>query len=300
MFVSLLIRRTFWIVDIVVVVCAVLLGTSIYNKLTLVPELPAMEGTQDSPGDINRNMESVSTFKALDERAIFGEQTFNKQEKIEEPPPPPPQEEVKATKLNLKLKGTFPLMPRSLSTAVIEDVSKRKTDVYTEGDAITAAAILEEVFQRRVTILEGTGANQTRTYLSMDEPNLDSADTPPTSSRPVALPSAPAGTEIIPINRDDLLAKVQQDPAGFLGDTNVEPVMAGGKISGWKVTNVEGNEELEKLGVKDGDEFQDINGIRIDSYEKAIEVVQKFYNAREIRIKVMRGGAPHTIRYRVR
>ena len=54
-----------------------------------------------------------------------------------------------------------------------------------------------------------------------------------------------------------------------------------------------------KLGFKNGDIVQSINGISIDSREKLLEVAQRFGNASNFRVGILRDGKPRALTIRL-
>ena len=68
-----------------------------------------------------------------------------------------------------------------------------------------------------------------------------------------------------------------------------------GRTVGLKVTNLQNHEVFRKLGVREGDVFTTVNGLKLDSLPKAYELARKFENSRSLRIGIIRNNRPHFI-----
>jgi hypothetical protein len=79
----------------------------------------------------------------------------------------------------------------------------------------------------------------------------------------------------------------------------VTPVYKDGRVQGVQVKNVEQDEYARTLGLKEGDVLLTINGVKIRSLDELSAVMDKFQNARTMRIEVLRNGIPTTLTTRI-
>ncbi|MGB9599189.1 MAG: type II secretion system protein GspC, partial [Myxococcota bacterium] len=80
----------------------------------------------------------------------------------------------------------------------------------------------------------------------------------------------------------------------------IVPNFEGGKANGFKIFNIKANSIYEKIGLKNGDVIQKINGFEINSPDKAFEVYQKLKDAKAINVEINRGGSNMTLDYTIR
>ncbi|MCX7959177.1 MAG: PDZ domain-containing protein, partial [Deltaproteobacteria bacterium] len=80
----------------------------------------------------------------------------------------------------------------------------------------------------------------------------------------------------------------------------IVPNFEGGKANGFKIFNIKANSIYEKIGLKNGDVIQKINGFEINSPDKAFEVYQKLKDAKAINIDISRDGRNMSFDYTIR
>lgn len=119
----------------------------------------------------------------------------------------------------------------------------------------------------------------------------------------VARPRVPAGGEQgneIVVNRQEILQELNAGYADLV--TKLNPEMwkdETGKVAGITAKNIGDIPLAAKLGLKDGDILQSVNGILIDSEQKIMEVVNKFSNANVFRLGILREGKPTVLTLRI-
>ncbi|MCK8503464.1 type II secretion system protein GspC [Myxococcus fulvus] len=76
-----------------------------------------------------------------------------------------------------------------------------------------------------------------------------------------------------------------------LSDARMVPAFKDGKAQGFKVLSIRKGSLYEKLGLQNGDVLQRINGMRLDSLEKAMETYMLLKSQRRLEVELERGGA---------
>jgi general secretion pathway protein C len=84
--------------------------------------------------------------------------------------------------------------------------------------------------------------------------------------------------------------QIIQNYAKLAGSLRTRPTKEGMRLSGLKPDNV-----LSKLGMKNGDLLQSINGFDMSDPEKAVDAYAKLRSAGKLDITVNRDGAPFTV-----
>jgi len=300
---SLLIRQSFFWVDITLAVAFVVtVGAVVYGLLS-PPKVDAMSVAAE-PVDADAfqlaKVEDRSAYGSIISSGLFDD--AGNFDADAEPPPPPPEpivENVEQTKLSLRLIGTT-VVP-GFSSAIIEEKDKRNTAAtYLPDEAIMDNVTLLEIDKRSVLILNERGGEKKRERLSMDdEDNRPQVAQAPQRQEPE--PDRPTGgIQRITLNRQELMNEIMTSYSDIV--TKVRPELArdeNGDVLGVTANNISQIPLARKLGLNNGDILQTVNNEKIDSEGKIYEMIQKYQNASSLRIGVMSNGAPKVITYRL-
>jgi type II secretory pathway component PulC len=97
----------------------------------------------------------------------------------------------------------------------------------------------------------------------------------------------------------DLVDKVLLDPMSLAKDARIVPGIKDGKPTGFKVYAIRPTSLYAKLGLRNGDTLRDINGVALDSADKALEAYTKLRDATEITLAIDRRGTPVTLTIKI-
>ncbi|MFH1777967.1 MAG: hypothetical protein ABH952_10475 [Candidatus Omnitrophota bacterium] len=186
---------------------------------------------------------------------------------------------------NLRLLG---VVQGNKSYAFIEDILANKQGIYMIGDNIRMFSIVEiyedEVIlakdDQRVTLVLD------RTYQANDNPAIT-----PVSENEMWVDRVSIIKEMNTVNMATMVSQVSITP--WINE-------ASGTMLGFKIDKVPHGSIIEQAGVEDGDVINSVNGERIESFQKAIEVFNKLGVDKDIFVKLIRDGKFKTIRYRFR
>jgi len=298
---SLLIRQSFFWVDITLAAAFVVTVAAVVYGLLTPPKVEAMvdPGPVDADAFQLAKVDERSTYGSIISSGLFDDAgNFD----ATEPPPPPPkpiEPEVEETKLNLRLIGTT-VVP-GFSSAIIEEKDKRNTAAtYVTDDPIMDNVTLLEIDKRSVLILNELNGKRKRERLSMDdEENRPQVAQAPQRAEPEPVREA-GGIQRITLNRQDLMNEIMTSYSDIV--TKVRPELArddNGDVLGVTANNINQIPLARKLGLKNGDILQTVNNEKIDSEGKIYEMIQKYQNASSLRIGVVSNGAPKVITYRL-
>jgi general secretion pathway protein C len=127
------------------------------------------------------------------------------------------------------------------------------------------------------------------------------------ASRPTAAPlPSEYATRIKRVNAGEFLLdraavdSILENHAQLLRGSRMTPAWDDGVLTGFKLDRITAESLLGKLGFENGDQIQAINGIAITSPETALQAYTKLRNAKELRVRLMRGGRSTQIDYLVR
>jgi type II secretory pathway component PulC len=238
-------------------------------------------------------------------------------------PPPPPGPAIGETELDLVLVGTLALAPGDpLSSAFIQEGKGRSgAQGYAVGEDVLEEVTLLEVYPRRVILLNGKKSPAEKEYLSMDDeeerlmqmasatPNAPTSSTSSTRStrsgstrsptRPRSGPRSAASGNRVVVKRDEIQKELVENGAALLQIRPVEKKDAQGNVVGLTAEGISGFPLAKKLGLRDNDVLQSINGEQIRSEQQIMEAIQKYQNSRSFQIGILRDGKPQTLNYQL-
>lgn len=298
---GLLTRQIFMFLDVALAVLTVFLAYQVFTKLfqppagAVVAEAPGAEAALPTLPTVGPR----TAYDVIVASRLFGEAG---EKRVEAAPPPPSQEDVASlpeTSLNLKLKGTSFTTKRP--NALIEQQGVG-VDVYEPGDDIVEGQVqLAEVHNRWVVLMNAS-VNR-REVLRMDEEVETTAPDPKPTLRGPAPGSGDAGRNTATIKRDELqqeLEAVTENLAEIVNTVNPHPVQdANGNVVGFTADNLDQLPLAKRLGFRNGDVVKEINGQPIDSMESITSVIEKYQNASNFHVTVLRNGTPTLLRFKL-
>ena len=85
----------------------------------------------------------------------------------------------------------------------------------------------------------------------------------------------------------------------LLKQARLEPNIVNGQTSGFVVRMIRPHTLFTMLGLRLGDVIMQVNGVTLDSPEKALQIFQQLREAKNISISLLRNGKPLTFEYEV-
>lgn len=210
-----------------------------------------------------------------------------------------------ATTLSLILRGTFASSDPHTGIAVIAGADGNER-AYSVGDEVTPGAHLSAVYPDRI-VLRHEGVDESL-KLPRDR-NLAPGDivkpTPATTSSriannavagasPIAAMQASTASNQAPAPADwqQTVARMRQNPAELMQRVQVVPVLDGGKLTGVRLSANGDPALMRQIGLMPGDVVTQVNGVAIDSYARAQEIVSHLGNSSSVNVIVLRDGKP--------
>lgn len=313
---GLIIRRAFTLVDLAL---GILMAVVAYQVVALAlapadPDLldPAGHGAGGGAAAFEpRQTDPRHAYDVLASNPIFGNNSMLRTEGKPQDTEPEPQAEQPeaAAPSTLRLLGTTTIFPTDpLASAQIENANARtvqKIDTYFVGDEVTDSHVLMEVHPRKV-ILRNTRLNRLEVLEQAAEDKTVVASAP--GSRGTVgpePPSPPASGRSMSrghatVSRDEVVEAMATRGAELI--QTAKPRMyvdENGNVAGITSDNLSAVPLAQKVGLKDGDVVQSVNGVDIDSQESIAEIFSRFENATVFRLGVMRGGQQQVLNVRL-
>jgi general secretion pathway protein C len=221
-------------------------------------------------------------YRPIMKRNIFGSgEDVSKEIRTEE------IENLQPTSLKLALLGTVS-GNRQNAFAVIEEIDKKKQALYREGDSVQGA-IVKTILRGKVILR----VNERDEILTIEEAAALRAGKEYSTSEPIET----GGT--IMVSRSDVQESMR-NVHNLLSQVRIRPYFRDGKADGLSVTNIKAGSFFAKLGLKNGDVVQGIDGKIIKSPEDVLEMYKKFRLGSEVALQIMRNNEQKIINYQFR
>ncbi len=101
------------------------------------------------------------------------------------------------------------------------------------------------------------------------------------------------------IDREAVL-KAVDDMGQILSDARLIPNIVGGKVQGFKISQIKRKGIFDVVGLKNGDILVGVNGKEIGAPAKAVQILSGLKGEREVTIELIRGGRKMSFSYQMR
>jgi len=299
------IKKYLWLLDIFFILIITFFISQFFStflefRLRNPPEIPKIKGSIITP---------VKTIHSEQSR-IEDIKTKNFLKTVVAGPPPAIDTSIEvndeglnndlpvAGNINYTLVGTIVSNIEKYSLSVLIDRSTNSTGVYSIGDQLNDA-VITGIERKRMYYKRGKRIE----YLDLEEKGKEKVSKVQPLP-PVASPPSEGGIRKIAEGKYVVSQSEIEKTLTNLNDVAMQarivPNFEGGKANGFKIFNIKANSIYEKIGLKNGDVIQKINGFEINSPDKAFEVYQKLKDARAINIDIKRGGSNMSFDYTIR
>jgi general secretion pathway protein C len=237
-----------------------------------------------------------SYYAVINNRDIF---TSAKPEPAKPAGPPP------KTELKVRLWGVA-IHKDGDSSCVIEDLGTHQQQLFHIGETVQNIATVAEIHWDRV-VLKRDGQDE---VLELT-PEARLPGMMASVASPAGVPAAAApgprgsGDEHIQLVGDNeyLVDRSEVDNAlenmsQLFTQIRAVPHFEGGKSTGFRLFAIRQDSLFDKIGLKNGDIIQSINGNELTDPGRAMAMFQDLRNERELTVQVLRNKEPKTLSYR--
>lgn len=269
-----------------------IVGTALEGWLMRAPEVDLSPPPPPLPPEEKK---PASYYATINTRDIFN--SAKPAPAAVAPPPAPP-----AAPLKLKLWGVA-LHERGDSYCIVEDQTQRKQDLYRVGDAISDATVKAIEWDR--VVLERGGREEILPLDVVASVAPGAMPVPQTFSRPAAPGVASdgriqaVGENEYAVDRsqvDDALQNMSQ----LFTQIRAVPHFEGGKATGFRLFAIRSGSLFDRIGLKNGDIIQSINGSAMTDPARALALLQELRNESGLTVEVIRNRQPQTLTYQIR
>jgi len=188
--------------------------------------------------------------------------------------------------LNLELVGTA-IGNLKDPSAFIKDLKSGRQGIYKLGSTVQEAKVVKIAMGR--VVLDVNGREQILTIARKSTAAAELSDS--------ALSLITVLGDQMTVNKNRLFSesgRILKD----LKQVKVSPYYDAKKVAGLRVEGVAPDSIVAAAGIQDKDVVTMVNSQKIDSYQKALQVLNKARTQSEIKVSVLRGGEPQLLCYK--
>jgi general secretion pathway protein C len=199
----------------------------------------------------------------------------------------PTDEELKETKLPLKLWGTIAAEDPALSWASIEETGKGAIAAVRVGDQIQDATIVG-IERRRVVLLE----NGSRRSLSLDDDDAGGTSLASTRRKPSVRKTTARSTRRTSARtpRRPTAAKEERDPEGNPSSIysqarivpKIDPVT--NSVTGLQLSAIQSGSVFEEVGIQNGEVITEINGVPVGDIGPSTKIMSALADSEPVEV----------------
>ncbi|MEE8310882.1 MAG: type II secretion system protein GspC [Candidatus Binatia bacterium] len=197
---------------------------------------------------------------------------------------------------DLRLRGTAELDGRAF--AVFEDGAGGRQDVYAIGERVFGGPKLIAVKPGKATlVLRG---RKFTLEISKPEPasaSVEKGKNPGSAGGPGS-GIRKTGENSYLVDRREVDHSVE-NLNSVITQMRAVPFLKDGKGIGFRIFNIKPGSIFERMGLKDGDVVQSVNGVELNTPSKAIGLLDDMQTMDEIAINLLRSGQAQTLTYAI-
>ena len=209
---------------------------------------------------------------------------------------------VTSKNTNIRLLGTA-TSKLDRAFAIIENQTTRTQGLYREGELIAPGLVLIQVAWDRITI-EREGKRET---LLLPKDSL-AAPTGQSSLIPISTATNKTSGEGIRQTAQDSYAIDRREVDHAINNlselfTQVRAVpysQQEGVVQGFRLFQIKPDSLIDRIGLKNGDVIQRVNGVEISDPSTAFQLLQDLQGHAQIRVDVLRNQQPTSLSYEIR
>lgn len=205
------------------------------------------------------------------------------------PPPPPIEAARKVVLLGTVFRNGDGVL------AVLEELTSRQQELYRLGTEVPNVGMLAVIEKDRVLFRSGPSEEWLALAVTQ-QPQNGSTDLPAFMPPPIKAQVAPVRQTV---DRREVVA-VLNDPTRVMTHAQAFPNLTDGKLDGFRLWNVLGAGFFYKLGLRNNDVIQRINGVELRDPGMLFSLFQQLRNENSVRVDLVRNSQRQTLTYDIR
>lgn len=195
------------------------------------------------------------------------------------------------TRLNLTLKGVLAATPMENAAAIISLGKNGKEDVYSVGDKVSSASLVE-IHADRVILKRGGKMETLRMPKDSNDSFIKGAPTGNNRNR-ASRPSTPGAM------LSDIRKQILKNPTSFGKYAIPVPYNENGKLRGYRLQPQGDSSLFDAVGLNPNDVLIAINGVELNNPAKGLKALRSLQKAKQLDITVLRNGAEMPLHFEI-
>lgn len=230
----------------------------------------------------------LSYYRNITDRNIFqstdtGDKTKKKEKIIN-------VKNLEHTSLKISLVGTV-VGDRKNTFAVIKEKNKKKQELYREGDTIQGA-LIKDILRGKIVLRVGDRDE----ILTIEEDRASRTEKQASGPKPSATVEKEGTVVVSKSDVQDSIKNVHE----LLSQVRVRPHFRDGRPDGLSISNIKAGSFFAKLGLRNGDVVQGVDGRSIKSPDDVLDIYTKLKSASQVELQIRRRGKSKKINYEFR
>jgi general secretion pathway protein C len=230
----------------------------------------------------------LSYYRNITDRNIFqstdtGDKTKKKEKIIN-------VKNLEHTSLKISLVGTV-VGDRKNTFAVIKEKNKKKQELYREGDTIQGA-LIKDILRGKIVLRVGDRDE----ILTIEEDRASRTEKQASGPKPSATVEKEGTVVVSKSDVQDSIKNVHE----LLSQVRVRPHFRDGRPDGLAISNIKAGSFFAKLGLRNGDVVQGVDGRSIKSPDDVLDIYTKLKSASQVELQIRRRGKSKKINYEFR
>ncbi len=296
MLINLLQRHHLWIFLFLSGLCGVALGHLVATGTGILagPTYTQTKTLQSTPKTTKISI-PLADYQIILERDIFnsagGAQTLDKAAPLQAENSTPPKAASKWQLIGTISGGDSPLAALS---------SAGKTTSYHLNDELPDGGAITRIERNRVELSYPGNKTQILEFAK----DKTSPSPPAAQQQRKTSSNSNLGIKDLGENRWHIPAQVAENTRSNVGDllrqAQAIPYLEGKKTTGFQIRMIQRGSLIEQIGLRKGDILREVNGVKLDSPEKALQIFGQLRQAKQISIGLERRGKAMTFAYEIR
>lgn len=194
------------------------------------------------------------------------------------------------TSLKISLVGTV-VGDRKNTFAVIKEKNKKKQELYREGDTIQGA-LIKDILRGKIVLRVGDRDE----ILTIEEDRASRTEKQASGPKPSATVEKEGTVVVSKSDVQDSIKNVHE----LLSQVRVRPYFRDGRPDGLAISNIKAGSFFAKLGLRNGDVVQGVDGRSIKSPDDVLDIYTKLKSASQVELQIRRRGKSKKINYEFR
>jgi general secretion pathway protein C len=287
---AIVLRRSANVAQALLVVVAAYCGALAVNAgiaFWLDSAEPAQQAAvpQVSQTETGRERSVQSDYSVVFERNLFGSEPIGTTETAVPGIAP----------ASLSLRGTAELEGRGF--AVFEDTADGRQDVFLVGERVFDGPKLVSVEPGRATVLT-KGRKQVYEISVGDEEESEEPEETPEKTPELGQGIRKTGENAYAVDRREVEYAIE-NLNSIITQMRAVPYLRDGASLGFRVFNIRPESLFERMGLKNGDVIQSVNGIELSSPSQALGLLNSVASADQLQVNLLRNNQPNTLTYAI-